>query len=90
MGELEWRRFARSILYDNNDSCQLLNGCTACRMPVILSAQNTRRWIDGATYSRETLLSLLAPADENLLDYREVSRAVNNSRNEGPELIEPR
>jgi putative SOS response-associated peptidase YedK len=34
-------------------------------------------------------LSLLAPVDENLLDYREVSRSVNNSRNEGPELIEP-
>jgi putative SOS response-associated peptidase YedK len=67
-----------------------LMGALHERMPVILSAQNTRRWIDGATYSRETLLSLLAPADENLLDYREVSRAVNNSRNEGPELIEPR
>jgi len=67
-----------------------LMGALHERMPVILSAENTRRWIDGATDSRETLLSLLAPADENLLDYREVSRAVNNSRNEGPELIEPR
>jgi len=58
------------------------------RMPVILSTENTRRWIDTADDSREALLSLLAPADNDLLQYWEVSRSVNNSRNDGPELIE--
>jgi putative SOS response-associated peptidase YedK len=58
------------------------------RMPVVLSTENTRQWIDTANSSREALLSLLVPADDNSLQYWEVSRSVNNSRNEGPGLIE--
>ena len=58
------------------------------RMPVILSTENARRWIDTEDDSREALLSLLVPADNDLLQYWEVSRSVNNSRNDGPELIE--
>lgn len=58
------------------------------RMPVVLSTENSRLWIDAANSSREALLSLLVPADDNSLQYWEVSRSVNNSRNEGPELIE--
>lgn len=59
------------------------------RMPVILTAAKMRKWIDPATDSRETLLRLLAPADEDFLQFWEVSRSVNNARNEGADLIEP-
>ena len=58
------------------------------RMPVILSVECARRWIDAANKSTEALRSLLIPADDDRLEYWEVSRSVNNSRNDGPELIE--
>jgi len=57
------------------------------RMPVILSVEHARQWLDAANDSRETLRSLLEPADDDWLQYWEVSRSVNNSRNDGPELI---
>lgn len=57
------------------------------RMPVILPAEQARRWMDVENYSREALRSLLLPANDDGLQYWEVSRSVNNSRNDGPELI---
>ena len=58
------------------------------RMPVILSTEHARRWVDVTDNSVEALRSLLIPADDELLQFWEVSRSVNNSRNDGPELIE--
>lgn len=69
------------------------NSCTAelhHRMPAILSVDDTRGWLDHANESRENLLSFLRPAHEDLLRCWTVSTAVNNARNEGPELIEAR
>jgi putative SOS response-associated peptidase YedK len=57
------------------------------RMPVILSVEFARRWIDAANNSTEALRSLLMHTDDDRLQYWEVSRSVNNSRNDGPELI---
>jgi putative SOS response-associated peptidase YedK len=58
------------------------------RMPVILSNEDARRWIETVNDSREALLSILVPANDDSMHYWEVSRSVNNSRNEGPALIE--
>jgi len=56
------------------------------RMPVILDPDSEELWLAPETPEDE-LLGLLAPLDG--LEVRQVSEAVNSSRNEGPELLEP-
>jgi putative SOS response-associated peptidase YedK len=55
-------------------------------MPVILDAEAEPGWLDPATAGAE-LMELLVPTDE--LAVTEVSDAVNDVRQDGPELIEP-
>lgn len=55
------------------------------RMPVILRPDDEASWLDPDT-PLEDLLGLMQPLPA--LDVREVSEAVNSSRNEGPELLE--
>ena len=59
-------------------------------MPVILEpdARGARGWSPSSP--KDELLSLLVPAPEELLGAREVGDAVNNVREDGPHLIEPR
>jgi putative SOS response-associated peptidase YedK len=60
------------------------------RMPVILEPGAEQAWLDpgDGDGSREArLLALLQPTDE--LEVTEVSDAVNDVRQDGPELIEP-
>ena len=57
------------------------------RMPVILSADDASRWVN-VNNSGQELQSLLLPEDNASIQYWEVSRSVNNSRNSGPELID--
>jgi putative SOS response-associated peptidase YedK len=52
------------------------------RMPVILDRKDYPRWLAGEE-------GLLHPCSSNVIDIRRVSRAVNNARNDLPELIEP-
>lgn len=52
------------------------------RMPVILGREDYPRWLAGEE-------GLLQPCASNVIDIRRVSRAVNNARNDLPELIEP-
>jgi putative SOS response-associated peptidase YedK len=59
------------------------------RMPVVLMPEAEARWLDPAA-SAEELGSLLAPAPEDVLALREVVDAVNNVREDGPHLLEPR
>jgi putative SOS response-associated peptidase YedK len=59
------------------------------RMPVILPPEMLRAWLDAAA-PLANLESLLRPAPEDLLDAREVGRAVNSPANEGPQLIAAR
>ena len=59
------------------------------RMPVVLAPQFESRWLD-ADLAEEELLSLLIPTPDELLVVREVDDSVNNVRDEGPHLIEPR
>jgi putative SOS response-associated peptidase YedK len=56
------------------------------RMPVILEQEAERVWLDPQAGEKE-LMELLAPTDR--LSVTEVSDAVNDVRQDGPELIEP-
>ena len=59
------------------------------RMPVILSPTHEARWLE-PELAEGDLLSLLVPAPEELLGAREVIDAVNDVREDGPHLLEPR
>ena len=59
------------------------------RMPVILSAETEPLWLDPMTETPANLEPLLIPAPSDLLDAREVSQAVNNVRNQGPDCVVP-
>jgi len=52
------------------------------RMPVIVPAAQYADWLAGAE-------GLLQPCPDDAIAVRRVSRAVNNARNEGEQLIEP-
>ncbi len=57
------------------------------RMPVILTEDSWDLWLDPAFQDRERLESLLHPCPDDLIRAYPVSRAVGNTRNEGPELL---
>ncbi len=59
------------------------------RMPVVLEPDTEAPWLDPDA-SEEDLRKLLAPAPEDLLVAREVGDWVNDVREDGPHLIEPR
>jgi putative SOS response-associated peptidase YedK len=58
------------------------------RMPVVLEPEGEERWLDPKS-PPEGLLELLRPAPKGRLAAYEVSRAVNNPRNDVPECIRP-
>jgi putative SOS response-associated peptidase YedK len=59
------------------------------RMPVLLPREAWDAWLDPGMDDTEYLASLLEPAPDDVLSMVAVSRAVNDVRNEGPELLEP-
>ena len=59
------------------------------RMPVVLMPDAEARWLEPDAREEE-LASLLVPAPEDLLVVREVVDAVNDVREDGPYLLEPR
>lgn len=59
------------------------------RMPMFLQPDARADWLDPSTSGRDELLGMLTPAVPGLLDAFPVSTAVNNVRNNGPELISP-
>ena len=59
------------------------------RMPVIIAPEHFDAWLDCRSGSAENILSLLHAPPEDLLQIVEVSRKLNNPRNEGPEVQEP-
>ncbi|WP_338034973.1 SOS response-associated peptidase [Lamprobacter modestohalophilus] len=61
------------------------------RMPVILAPEDYGNWLasgDGSA-SKGALLALLKPADTRCWEAYPISRAVNSSANDSPELLEP-
>lgn len=59
------------------------------RMPVILEPALFQIWLDCRPGTAEHVVDLLGPAPEHLLEVIEVSRTLNNPRNEGPEVQQP-
>ncbi len=59
------------------------------RMPVILDAGNWGAWLDPTNNDFGDLLRLLVPTGNDVLTMNADGTAVNNVRNNGPELIEP-
>jgi putative SOS response-associated peptidase YedK len=58
-------------------------------MPVILSAEDEAAWLDPANNNPDLLQRFIRPADAANMMAFTVSRAVNSSRNESPDLIAP-
>jgi putative SOS response-associated peptidase YedK len=59
------------------------------RMPVVLAPEAEALWLEPEA-SEEEMLSRLVPAPRELLVVREVVDAVNDVRDDGPHLLEPR
>ncbi|GLZ05482.1 DUF159 family protein [Actinomadura sp. NBRC 104412] len=59
------------------------------RMPMIVERERWDAWLDPALTDTETVRGLLVPAMAGTMDAYPVSKAVNNVRNNGPELIKP-
>jgi len=57
-------------------------------MPVILPKEAWASWLDPHGQDTRTLKVLLMPFDPGLMAAHPVSRAVNNTRNDDPSLIE--
>jgi putative SOS response-associated peptidase YedK len=77
------------------NSCSILTtkanelmGTIHDRMPVILTKETEKVWLDPKVQDAEVLGSLLQPFDSAELEAYEVSDAVNSPKNNGPELIE--
>ena len=58
------------------------------RMPVIVSPTDFERWLDPMNQNVDELKSLLRPYPPDEMTARQVSRHVNNPRNNGPECIQ--
>jgi putative SOS response-associated peptidase YedK len=58
------------------------------RMPVVVPPQAWERWLDPTLSNPAQLQGLLQPIEDDHLEAYEVSRLVNNVRNDGPDLIE--
>lgn len=59
------------------------------RMPVVLAPETFDIWLDTKTYSAKDAALLLQPAAPTLLEAIAVSKALNNPRNDGPEVQAP-
>lgn len=59
------------------------------RMPVILAPSDYAAWLDPANTNTEALRALLRPAEADGMIAYAVSRAVNSSRGDAPELVRP-
>jgi putative SOS response-associated peptidase YedK len=58
------------------------------RMPVVVPPEAWERWLDPSLSNPAQLQGLLQPFEDDHLEAYEVSRLVNNVRNDGPDLIE--
>jgi putative SOS response-associated peptidase YedK len=59
-------------------------------MPILLPERSWVTWLDPDNHDMAALQHLLAdPADDAFLELRPVTTAVNNVRNNGPQLLEP-
>lgn len=59
------------------------------RMPLLVERERWADWLDPERTATDDLTDLLVPAAPGRLEAFPVSKAVNNVRNNGPELTEP-
>jgi putative SOS response-associated peptidase YedK len=59
------------------------------RMPVILTGSNLKLWLDPEPLPPEVAPSILRPFDAQLMSVREVSRRVNKTDYDAPDVLEP-
>jgi putative SOS response-associated peptidase YedK len=59
------------------------------RMPLIVPPEAFDRWLDCRSGETASIMDLLAPAPDGLLDRIEVSPELNSPRREGPDLLQP-
>ncbi len=60
------------------------------RMPVIISQEAQRLWLDREVTDLDEILPLLKPFPDDRLRAYPVSDMVNDTRNDGPDLLKPR
>lgn len=58
------------------------------RMPLVLEPEMQRLWLDKSA-PLPALIDLMAPPKDDVLESYEVSKYVNNARNQGPECLTP-
>jgi putative SOS response-associated peptidase YedK len=58
-------------------------------MPAIIAPGDLDAWLDCRSGTTDEIAALLRPAPEDWLDIIEVSRKLNDPRNEGPEVQAP-
>lgn len=73
------------ITTDANDAVRPLHD----RMPVVLPPHEWDPWLDPHFDEMGALRSLLVPAPSELFELVRVSTAVNDVRNDGPQLLDP-
>ena len=59
------------------------------RMPALLAESVWSEWLDPSNHDVADLQRLLLPAANDILTFHPVGTAVNNVRNNGPELLQP-
>jgi putative SOS response-associated peptidase YedK len=59
------------------------------RMPVIVPPEHFDKWLDCSPGSSVGLEDYLRPAPDDLLEILQISRKLNDPRNEGPQVQEP-
>lgn len=59
------------------------------RMPVVLEPEHWETWLDPALRDPRSLLPLLAPMPDELTALYPISRAVNDPKNDSPQLLQP-
>lgn len=57
------------------------------RMPVILDAESSKRWVASGEITAESMAAFSTPFPAEEMEAFPVSKLVNNARNEGPELL---
>jgi putative SOS response-associated peptidase YedK len=59
------------------------------RMPVVISEEDHRLWLDPAVHDEEALLALLRPYPSDEMEYYPVTPKVNSFKYNDPENIKP-
>jgi len=90
-----WERWRPEPDAEPVDTCTIItttpNAVTARlhnRMPLIIAPADYERWLDPATPAAQ-VAALLQPYPADSMEAIPVSAQVNNTRNDGPQLIEP-